>query len=393
MRALKAQYFCAFGVMGCVVPYLAVFLDARGLGPNQIGLVLATMGGAIMVSPVLMTLLADAHFENRTLVRAGYLLTAAAMAGLWTAERFWGLFACHALMALALWPMMQLQDGLQFHVHQQRKAEGHAHEPYHRVRVWGTLGFIVPSLALWGLLRAGADIDVILLAGITVCAAGACLSFALPRVGADEVAARGARRLPTLEAARRMREPHLLLFALAMLLVHLSVAGYYAFYPLYLTQAVGLGQEWLGVIANLGVVVEIFFMMGFGRLLHRLGMRGLLVAGALAVAARLGLLFAAPTVAVAVGTQVFHGLTVLLVHVAPPVYLNHHADPAFRNSMQGFFAMTVYGTGRIAGNVLAGLVAEHSLFAVFGLGAGLTLAAVPLFLVALRRDPTGGPEP
>ena len=396
MRAVKAQYFCAFAVMGCIVPYLAVFLAARGLGEAQIGLVLATTGVAIMLSPVFLTLVADAHLENRALLRGGFLISALALVALWTASGFWALFGAFALFSLAFWPLLPLQDGLNFAVRQRRSDAGHGHVPYHHVRVFGTLGFIVPSLALWGFLRADWDIGVVLLAGILACLVGAGVTLTLPRVRADGDQAEPGdepSRLPTAEAGRRMLEPHLLTFAAAIWLVHLSASAYYAFYPLYLTRVVGLGEEWVGLIANLGVAIEVFFMMGFGLLVRRMGLGGLLAVGSAAIALRAGLLFAFPNVAVAVLTQLLHGITVLVLHVAPPVYLNHHAEPRFRNSMQGFYAMAVFGTGRVIGNVLAGQVAEIGILEVFALGAVLALLAAPLFALALKRDPVPVVEP
>jgi len=401
MRALKAQYFCCFAVMGSIVPYLPVYLEQQGLTDGQIGIVISTMGMAIVLSPVLITLLADAHLETRTLLAAIFAAGVAALAGLWLANDFPTLLMAHAAFALAYWPLLPLQDGLNFAMRRQRVDRGDADVPYHHVRVWGTLGFILPSILLWGFLRLGWPVGIVLFSGMVFAASGVAVSRFLPHVRSDSPSTQRSHdteepagvdpperpdRLPTLAAARRMLRPQLLLFALGMWLVHLAIGGYYTFYPVYLTRGIGLGEEWLGLIANLGVGIEVFFMLGFGWLVHRIGLRGLMTLGAVSIALRLALLAAWPTVTVAVGTQLLHGLTVLVVHVAPPVYINHYAEPRFRNSMQGFYAMAVYGTGRITGNVLAGQVAELSLLWVFGWGALLTLVAIPLFVLAFRGE-------
>ena len=59
-------------------------------------------------------------------------------------------------------------------------------------------------------------------------------------------------------------EPHVLVFCIAMALVHMAAASYYQLYPLHLTDNLGIGKQWVGLIANIGVVVEIAFMLGFG---------------------------------------------------------------------------------------------------------------------------------
>src|SRR5688500_19272023 len=50
-----------------------------------------------------------------------------------------------------------------------------------------------------------------------------------------------------------------------------------AFYPIYLTERVGLDEKWIGQVSNLAVVIEIFFVFGCGALVARLGMKRLLL--------------------------------------------------------------------------------------------------------------------
>ena len=43
-------------------------------------------------------------------------------------------------------------------------------------------------------------------------------------------------------------------------------------------------------------------------------------------------------------TQLFHGMIVLALLIAPPIFLNQHAEDRYRHSMQGLYAMAVMGT-------------------------------------------------
>ena len=56
-----------------------------------------------------------------------------------------------------------------------------------------------------------------------------------------------------------------------------------------------------------------------------------------------------PFAAVAIGVQLIHGLTVLVIHVAPPIFLNQRAGDRYRNSMQGLYTMAFAGAGRVIG--------------------------------------------
>ncbi|MEX0745186.1 MAG: MFS transporter, partial [Phycisphaeraceae bacterium] len=326
-------------------------------------------------------------------------------------DGFWPIFAVHAVFCLAFVAVIPLQDGLTFQVQAQRGDAGRPVEPYHRVRVWGTVGFILPSLLLYAVLAWGAPIGATLAVGAAFALVGMINALYLPRTRSvprgdaagsevpltenDKPDARQnkqASRLPTVDALHAMLRPHVLVFCAALFLVHIASAAYYAFYPLYLTEQVGIASQWVGLIANIGVTVEVFFLLGFGLLLSRLGIRWLLTLGMVAMAARMVLLYAWPSIGVAVATQVFHGLHVLVIHVIPPIFLNRQADARYRNSIHGLYAISVYGTGRILGAALAGVVADTSLLAVFAYSS-LMCAVAGLLFALLYRDPPAAAEP
>ncbi len=401
MRSIKVQYFLSFAVMGSLMPFLSVFLKERGLSRAQIGTVTATASVAAVLTPVIMTLLADGYVTSRRLMAGVFAASSAILTTLWLdAMGFWSVLILFTLFYLAFSPTTALQDGINFVVMNRQRASGQAVTPYHHVRVWGTIGFMVPSVLLFAFLRKGEGIDIILVSGVLFCGLALINTLALPDtpVGRrDELFETSTStvdperaftgRLPTVAAAKAMLNPHVLVFCIAMGLTHMANAAYYAFYPLYLTDRVGLGHQWVGIIANVGVFLEIFYMLAFGRLLDRLGVKWLMVVGLICLIARLGLLAASDSLTVAVATQLVHGLIVLVVHVVPPIYLNRHAHDHYRSSMQGLYTMTVYGTGRITGNYLAGLVAQESLSLMFACAAGLCVVAGGLFVFAFH-EPT-----
>lgn len=419
--------------MGSVLPYLPVYLAQRGLSDAQVGYVLSLGGLAVFLTPVLMALLADMRLENRTLLGWVFIASAGALGLLLACQGFWGLLWVYGLFSLAFAPVLSLQDGLTFAQNSRRQDAGLSVTSYHKVRVYGTVGFIAPLVILCGLLAWGAPVQVSLVSGsvfailalintrklphtrgsLSASAPSAEVPDPHPRMppsppalpassddsvspadpGATPTKASTGRGLPTLQAARRMLQPDIALFCAAMWLVHLTAGAYYAFYPIYLKRDIGVSEQWIGPIFAVGVSLEVLYMLGFGRLLKWLGLRQLMAIGVGAVAVRMALLAFVPTLAVAVGTQVLHGLMVLVIHVAPPIYLNHRAEPAYRNSIQALFAMLVFGTGRIAGTLLAGWVAQVSasgVLAVFGWSAVVAGVSALLFAVAFR-DRSGSP--
>lgn len=391
MWALRIHFFLTYAILGGVLPVFSVYLkQVQGLSAIQIGTVMAVASISVLVTPILFTWLADIHQNTRRLAAGLYLTSAVAMGILLFSQGFWPTVLLFALHSLAMVPMLPLQDGLYFTVARAREEEGLPTPPFHRIRVWGTVGFIAPSLFLFGFLRGGSSLEITLISAVICSLAGLINTFFLPEPAIpDRIKAPSGQpsRLPTAAAARVLFSYPAVLFCAGMALLQFAVAGYYSFYPLLLSDVVGFDREWLGPVSNIGVSVEIFFMLGFGWLCERFGIRRIMIFGALAITLRMAALAFFPTAAVAIGVQFFHGAIIMGTIVAPVVYLNRLAGDRFRNSIQGLYTMVIAGLFRILGNLFFGRVAETSLTSVFLYGSILALIGSLLFMVAFRDTP------
>lgn len=391
MLALRIHFFLTYAILGGVLPFFPVYLkEVQGLSAVQIGTVMAVASISVLITPVLFTWLADLRQNTRRLAAGIYLTSAISMGALLSSHGFWPTVLFFTLHSLALVPMLPLQDGLYFTVARAREDAGLTTPPFHRIRVWGTVGFIAPSLVLFGFLRAGSSLNITLISAVICSLAGLINTFFLPEpalpVRAEASTGRPSR-LPTAAAARVLLRYPAVLFCAGMALLQFSVAGYYSFYPLLLSDVVGLDHEWLGPVSNIGVAVEIFFMLGFGWLSARFGIRRIMTAGAFALTLRMASLAFFPNAAVAIGVQFLHGAIIMATIVAPVVYLNRLAGDQFRNSIQGLYTMVIAGLFRILGNLFFGRVAEVNLISVFLYGSILAFAAGLLFLLAFRDGP------
>jgi PPP family 3-phenylpropionic acid transporter len=394
LQAIQRQFLITFAAMGAVLAYLPVFLEERLASKGEVGLVMSTTGLAIILTPVVMTALADTKLQSRSII-AG-LFAVASLTCFWQAvsDGFAGLLVSHTAFAFSFWPLAALQDGLVFADNQQSRIEGRGETPYHRVRAYGTVGFALPLAGLYFLINAGLDVSSALYVGGGVCALGTLNALTLPRTALGQ--ARRARyhsagddqpkpdRFPTRAAARVLFRGTPLVFCICLLIAHLGNSAYYAFYPIYLTREVGFDNAWVGPITMLGVVLELAVMTSVGLMLRKLGLKRLLLVGLGIMALRFALLGLWPVRHVAVWTQILHGITVVGIYVVPPVYLNTLAGDHFRSSIQGLYAMVVFGPGRILGNVLGGELADVSLPMMFNVSAATTLLAVIGLALAMR---------
>jgi len=388
VESVKRQYFLAYAVMGSLWPFLPVLLKQQGLTAAQIGYATGASNVAILFTPVLITLLADSHQDARRLLAGIFGLSGLALVALYFVTGFWPSVIFLCLYSLAYVAMSPIQDGLNFAVQRQREAGGESVIPYHQIRVWGTIGFIFPSLLLFGTLHQGAAINSVLFMAAAFSVLGLINSLRLPELEPITTPAvtDGSNRLPTAEAGRALLRPTVFIFCVGMLLALLASSAYYAFFPLYLTQVLGVQQQWLGPIYNVGVVCEIGYMLSFGWLLRRLGLKRFMVLGTLGISLRMAVLAFCPIVAVVVATQAVHGLVVVSTSVAPALYLNRHASDHYRSSIQGLYTMLIVGTSRIAGSFLSGHLAQVSLPHLFAWATVASLMATCIFAFGFHDD-------
>lgn len=385
MRSLRLHFILGYGTVGAIGPFIPEFFRAdRNLNPQQIGQAFALAQACIMISPVVLTLLADRWMKPKSVAIGIYLLAATAVLGLWATQSFSAVLVFFTAFSFAFAALFPTQDGLYFALQSQRAATALPSPPYHRIRVLGTLGFIVPSLVLLILIPPGGSLAIILPTAAIFAVAAALNATTLPdpRVKSAEMAG---TRLPTVDAARNLFSSSRLRFCIAMFLLQFAHAGYYAFYPIHLVQVLGVEQRWLGAISTLGVACEGAMMFAFGWIAARIGIRRLLAFGAAATALRLAILVFADDAAPAVLANILHGPIILGTLVAPVLFINQFAGDTYRNSMQGVFAVAIIGPARILGNLLSGRLSTYDTRWTFAVGAVLALAATVLILGLVAR--------
>ena len=392
--------------MGAILAYLPLLLKQRldepiqllGLtlgSSTQVGIVLATTGLAIISTPVIMTALADTKLQSRSLIAVLFGVSAATCVWQAMSHSFVGLLVSHTVFAFFFWPLAALQDGLVFAANQQANNSGQRETPYHRVRTFGTIGFAIPLAGLYFLIGPGEnkDVTIALWLGASVCVLGLINALTLPHIQLGQ--ARRARfnettpadkltRIPTLAAAKVLFRGPALLFCICLFIAHVGNSAYYGFYSIYLTETVHFSEASVGPITMLGVVLELGVMTTVGLMTARFGLKRLIIFGLAIMSLRFALLGVFPNQHVAVWTQVLHGITVVAIYVVPPIYLNALAGDHFRSSIQGLYAMTVFGPSRIFGNVLGGELADQSLPMMFNIFSITTLIAVIGLAVFMR---------
>jgi PPP family 3-phenylpropionic acid transporter len=381
---IRGQYLLLYAMGGTMFPYFAVYLREQGLTSTQVGQLFAAGCVPMLFTPFSTTLLADTRVRPLVLLCWLYVLGSLALVGVYLAQGFAAILAAYLLFRVVFTGTMPLLDGVHFSIQAHRRRHGLPEVGYHRIRVWGSVGWMLPAAVLYVPLALGMP------TGLTI-----LLSAAMGVVGMAEVVLRrrplpapsGQGELPSLAAARALWRPPLRMFAMAMFILWLGITAHATFYPLYLKEQLGVPDGWIGLLSTFSVLVEIGFVLAYRRLLGRLGLRGLMLLGVATAALRLGLLAAFPNLTVAVLTQFCHGPWVLSLFIIPPQFLDRNATGRFRHSIQGLYSMLIGGGAVITGNLACGWIKEHlGMAALFAGAAACAVVAFGLLLVAFSEE-------
>ena len=369
MNALRRQFFLSYAVIGSVMPLMTVFLREQG-GFNflQIGLAMSLMNIPMLCSPALITLLADRNIDSRRILAVAYTCSAMVLSVMYFSHDITltlTLFVFHGLSFVAMLP---LQDGYYFSLAEQKRQAGESVIGYPLVRVWGTIGFILPSLILFYPLSVGAPANAILPCAVSFCFLSLLNSLSLPSVAKPK---QTSNRLPTKEALRAIFAPNARWLSIGLFFGFMAVSAFYAFIGNFFDEEVGNPKKYIGLIINIGVLIEVGFTLLMPWMQRKIHLRGIMVLGLFCMVLRMVLLAFFPTPAMAVVVQLCHGLEVLALFVGPVMFLDRLATDEFRNSIQGVFTMAIGGVARVVGGVAAGMVVMN-----FGLRGGLIYGAI-----------------
>ncbi|MGH6959465.1 MAG: MFS transporter, partial [Dongiaceae bacterium] len=356
---LSLFYFAVFLFVGVGLPFWPAWLASRGLGPAEIGLLLSLNAWVKLVGNPLIAHFADRSGEARRpliLVTVGSLLAFALFA---VVDGFWAFLLVTILSGLCLSALTPLGDSLTMRL---AASEG---LDYGRIRLWGSLSFILAGAGA-GWLLAGRSTELILLLILIalVLTLAACVLLPEQR---GAVAHGGLAGWRSLFGDRRF-----LWFLAAAGLIQASHAVLYGFSTLHWLAA-GHDKDTIGALWAIGVVAEVLLFAAGGRIIALLGPIGLLLVGGLAGVLRWTLAAWFTTLPVLVIVQLLHGLTFGGTHLAAMYFLVRQVPPGLAATAQGLY-------GAIAWGAVFGLamLAAGALYAAVGGGAFFAMAAMSL---------------
>ncbi|MGH6771515.1 MAG: MFS transporter [Xanthobacteraceae bacterium] len=358
-RRLAFFYAALFVTLGVQLPFLPVWLAARGLDAQTIGIVLALPMVVRLFAIPMATRIADRYDALKAVIVAGAILTLSGFSVLGFAAGPLAIAAVYVAAATAQMPLFTLAD-----VYALRGLKPHR-RAYGPVRLWGSAAFVATSVTAGLLLDliAASDLIWLLVAAMGLSLAAACaLSPVEPRPATAAAAPPAARLL--------LRDPAFLAVAIAASLIQGSHALYYGFSTID-WQAAGFDGPAIGALWGIGVLAEIVLFAFSARLPASFTPGVLLAIGAAGAVVRWTAMAFAPTgLLLLLLLQCLHAFSFGATHLGTIAYVAHVAPAGLAATSQGYVAVML-GVAMAGAMGLSGL-----LYGRFGGAAYAAMAVI-----------------
>jgi MFS transporter, PPP family, 3-phenylpropionic acid transporter len=339
---LAVFYAALFAISGAYMPFFPVWLQAVGLEPALIGLIVAVPTAARLMAVPIITAWAGRFDALRGTIIVTTCLT---FAGLLLLGNMRSALAIAVVLWLVSWPWtaaVPLTDAYAL------RGVTYYRTPYGPIRLWGSVGYIAAVLAAGFLGGSVGSINLIWIIAATA-GLGALASFSLAPSGP---AAPG-----TLQISKPMallRTPSFLAVLAGAALIQGSHAAYYIFSAIS-WQAAGMSSATVSIMWALCVVVEIGLFAASPRL--GLSPAAMLTIGGAGAALRWIIMTQEPGLAVLSLAQALHALSFGATHLGVMGVLARLVPGRIMANAQGYLAtssgIVMASTGIACGWVFA----------------------------------------
>ena len=364
---LGIMMFLQYAIWGIWLPWLGLYLvastDDGGLGftMGEMGWIVGVAGASgALVAPFIAGQIAD-RFLNAE-IALGLLLAAGGVVniGLAFVTEFWAFLILSIAYSVCYMPTISLTNTICF---------ANLRDPetaFPRVRVWGTIGWIVAG-AFFGLLYLQKDVmlswkpwffvgtpkdnqnslipNALLASGVITFLYAIYAFVGLPRTRPKKSVS---HPLAFLEAFGLLRFRGVFIITVAALLISMTHTIYFMRTNVWL-ESIGFQKENIGALMSIGQIVEIFILAVLGFCLRGLGYRWVITLGAIAYLLRFSLFAWATTVNMNLAYIgiALHGFCFAFFFAAAFMFIDRAAPKDARHSAQTCFGIALLGVGPI----------------------------------------------
>ncbi|MDX1518579.1 MAG: MFS transporter [Gammaproteobacteria bacterium] len=363
---LSAFYFFYFAAIGVILPYWPLYLESIDFNARAIGELTAILLGSKIIAPYIWGWIADRHGQRMRIVRIASLFAAVIYAGVLLDDSFLWLALIMMLFGF-FWhaALPQFEATTMNHL-------GDSTHAYTRIRVWGSIGFILPVITL-GYIFEAASIDYLPLIMLMCLSLIFIASLLVPETAAGHL------HLDSGSIWTHLKKPQVLALLGVCFLMQMSHAPYYTFYSVYLEDN-GYGRAFIGNMWALGVVAEVLVFVLMYSLIHRFGLKILLITSLVLAGVRWLLIgYAVTSISLLLVAQLLHAASFGLYHATAIQFIHRYFTGRMQGRGQALYSSVSFGAGVSLGSLLVGH-SWQSLGATFSFTVAAVLTALAAFI-------------
>lgn len=340
---IASQYFIYFGVMGIFLPYFNLYCYHLNFSGFQIGTLSALRSVVMIMFTLIWGVLADRLQIRKPLYILCNFISTMIWAFFFFATDFKAMLVITIFYAVFYAPIISFLEAFTMDV------LGLEKKSYGRLRVWGSMAFIITVIVLGRIIDLY-SVEII----IALIFCGSLIQSAVSTKIPDVRIKKDASFILQARALLKKRVGVFLFCAFLMLVSH---ATYYGFFSIHL-ENMGYGNTFIGIAWALATISEIMVMIKSDWIFKRFSMENVLVFSFMVAALRWFAFFWAKSPPAILLLQMLHAVTYGTFHVASILYIDALTPAEAKTLGQAANNAVTYGLGLMVGFFVSGYFFE-----------------------------------
>ena len=371
-HSLAGFYFFYFATIGVLLPYWNLYLKHLEFSARQIGELSAVLLATKIFAPYIWGWIADHTGKRLLVIRLAVFLGMFVFSATLVFQEYWSL-----LIILTAFSFFWNATLPQFEAATMNNLGDKKHM-YSRIRLWGSIGFIVTASLLAPILEThgiqNLPMIILIILGIT------CINTLFVSEGSSNTQKQAASSMLKI-----CLQPSVLALLLAAFLIQASHGPYYTFFSIF-AEANGYSRGLIGQLWSLGVIAEVVVFFLVYRWLLRLGAKILLVIAMLLTSIRWWLIaYYVEYLPILLFAQLLHAASYGLFHAAAIHLIDRYFSGSVQGRGQALFSSIGFGLGGSIGSLMSGytwnLIGPSD---VYVLASGVAFVAMIQFILIAK---------
>lgn len=372
----KLYFFLIFGALGTLVNYAPLYFKQINFSGTQISTILVLGSVALILIAPKYGLIFDTAKNKRNVLLVSILVMAASLGTIGYFKAFIPILILWVIYRIVNGPLYSISENLSYGVMTTQN------NSFGGIRLWGSIGFAVAAwIGGWTYQLYGLRANNLLF--FTLMGLSALVLLRMPASVFEIEKEPAARDLSLREVFKLIVDNRfLLLMALALALSDPVQDGVRSFENIYL-ENLGIQAGMIGLANMLSALTEVPFMSYADRVIHKFGIRRIILfVFVFDILRRLSVWFF-PTASVVFTTSVMNSISFTFRLVCSITLVNLCLPKQVTSAANAFVGVTLFSLGYVISNTLGGLIYDSwGNRPIYLMGAAFSLLSLILALSA-----------